>query len=71
MKVVSITILRNGEEMAEALPLVQANDLTSYGFFQRQVSFFRRMSFASHSQQQSSVMVMSSGASRGNRRRLR
>lgn len=35
MKIVSIAILRTGSDLAESIPLVQANDLTSYGFFQR------------------------------------
>jgi len=37
MKIVSIVVLRTGKELEEAIPLVQTNDLTSYGFFQRQV----------------------------------
>jgi len=40
MKVVGITILRMGGE--DPIPLSMACDLSSYGFFQRQVSIFWR-----------------------------
>ena len=39
MKVVGITILRAGASLPDPIPLCMACDLSSYGFFQRQVSF--------------------------------
>ena len=38
MKVVGITILRTGASLPDPIPLSMACDLSSYGFFQRQVS---------------------------------
>ncbi len=38
MKVVGITILRTGSSLTDPIPLCMACDLSSYGFFQRQVS---------------------------------
>ena len=38
MKIVGIAILRTGKELQDPIPLVVVNDLSSYGFFQRQVS---------------------------------
>mgnify|MGYP000453237569 FL=1 len=37
MKVVSIAILRTGPDVAEPVPVSMACELSSYGFFQRQV----------------------------------
>ena len=37
MKVVSIAILRTGPDVAEPIPVSMACELSSYGFFQRQV----------------------------------
>ena len=37
MKVVGITILRTGASLPDPIPLCMACDLSSYGFFQRQV----------------------------------
>lgn len=39
MKVVGIAIVRTGSDLNEPVPLVSVNDLSSFGFFQRQVSF--------------------------------
>mmetsp|Transcript_1372 Transcript_1372/g.2094 ORF Transcript_1372/g.2094 Transcript_1372/m.2094 type:complete len:199 (+) Transcript_1372:43-639(+) len=36
MKIVGIAILRTGKELQDPIPLVVVNDLSSYGFFQRQ-----------------------------------
>jgi hypothetical protein len=41
MKVVGITILRAGASIPDPIPLCMACDLSSYGFFQRQVSSLR------------------------------
>ena len=38
MKVVSIAVLRMGSAGADPIPTSMACDLSSYGFFQRQVS---------------------------------
>ena len=40
MKVVSIAILRTGPDVAEPIPVSMACELSSYGFFQRQVRSF-------------------------------
>jgi hypothetical protein len=37
VKVVGIAIVRTGSDLNEPIPLVTANDLSSFGFFQRQV----------------------------------
>ena len=37
MKVVGITILRTGASLPDPIPMSMACDLSSYGFFQRQV----------------------------------
>ncbi len=37
MKIVGISILRTGKDVSEPIPLVVVQDLSSYGFFQRQV----------------------------------
>ena len=37
MKVVSIAILRTGPDVSEPIPVSMACELSSYGFFQRQV----------------------------------
>ena len=39
MKIVGLAVLRTGKDLQDAIPLVMANDLSSYGFFQRQVSW--------------------------------
>jgi hypothetical protein len=46
MKVVGITILRTGASLPDPIPLSMACDLSSYGFFQRQVRFVRRNNIA-------------------------
>lgn len=43
MKVVSLAIVRTGAELNEPLPLAVANDLSSFGFFQRQVRTYMLM----------------------------
>ena len=45
MKVVGITILRTGA--GDPIPLTMACDLSSYGFFQRQVSWCSLLGFGS------------------------
>jgi len=40
MKVVGLSILRTGPGLDEPLPLAVANDLSSFGYFQRQVRDF-------------------------------
>jgi hypothetical protein len=37
MKVISIAIVRTGSDLNEPIPLSVTNDLSSFGFFQRQV----------------------------------
>jgi len=37
MKIVGIAVVRTGSDLNEPVPLVVANDLSSFGFFQRQV----------------------------------
>jgi hypothetical protein len=39
MKVLGLSIVRVGADMNEPLPLTIASDLSSFGFFQRQVGF--------------------------------
>lgn len=38
MKVVGIAVVRTGSDLSEPIPLTVASDLSSFGFFQRQVS---------------------------------
>ena len=37
MKVVGIAVVRTGSDLSEPIPLTTASDLSSFGFFQRQV----------------------------------
>jgi hypothetical protein len=37
MKILSISIVRTDAELNDPVPLTTANDLSSFGFFQRQV----------------------------------
>ena len=37
MKVVGIAVVRTGSDLNEPIPLTTASDLSSFGFFQRQV----------------------------------
>jgi hypothetical protein len=37
MKIVGLAVVRTGSDLNEAIPMVVANDLSSFGFFQRQV----------------------------------
>jgi hypothetical protein len=37
MKIVGLAIVRTGPDLNEPIPLSVANDLSSFGFFQRQV----------------------------------
>lgn len=39
MKIVGIALVRTGPDLNEPIPLTVANDLSSFGFFQRQVRF--------------------------------
>jgi hypothetical protein len=39
VKIVGIAVVRTGSDLNEALPLTVATDLSSFGFFQRQVGF--------------------------------
>jgi hypothetical protein len=45
MKVVGIAIVRTGRELNEPIPLTVTNDLSSFGFFQRQVRMNERKCF--------------------------
>ena len=38
MKIVGLSIVRTGSDLQDPVPLTMACDLSSYGFFQRQVS---------------------------------
>ena len=38
MKVVGVAVARTGADLNEPIPLTVTNDLSSFGFFQRQVS---------------------------------
>ena len=38
MKVVGIAVVRTGSDLEDPIPLTVASDLSSFGFFQRQVS---------------------------------
>jgi hypothetical protein len=38
MKILGVAIARTGTDLNEPIPLTVANDLSSFGFFQRQVS---------------------------------
>jgi hypothetical protein len=38
MKVISIAIVRTGSDLNEPIPLSITNDLSTFGFFQRQVN---------------------------------
>ena len=42
MKVVGLTILRAGKDLSDPIPISMACDLTSYGYFQRQVRYIRQ-----------------------------
>lgn len=42
MKIVGIAIVRTGPELNDPIPLSVANDLSSFGFFQRQVRAVRQ-----------------------------
>jgi hypothetical protein len=37
MKIIGIAVVRTGSDLNEPIPLTVANDLSSFGFFQRQV----------------------------------
>ena len=41
MKVISIAIVRTGSDLNEPIPLSVTNDLSTFGFFQRQVRLGR------------------------------
>ena len=38
MKIVGLSIVRTGKDLPDPIPLTVANDLSSFGFFQRGVS---------------------------------
>ena len=49
MKVVGLAIVRTAPDLNEPIPMSTANDLSSFGFFQRQVrlvAFLRVLPFA-------------------------
>ena len=37
MKIVGIAVVRTGQDLTEPIPVTVANDLSSFGFFQRPV----------------------------------
>ena len=39
MKILSIALVRTGSDLNEPIPLTVAHDLSSFGFFQRQVRY--------------------------------
>jgi hypothetical protein len=43
MKIIGIAVVRTGASLNEPIPLTVANDLSSFGFFQRQVGTMGRV----------------------------
>jgi hypothetical protein len=48
MKLVGISVVRTGSDLNEPIPLMVANDLSSFGFFQRQVCANKRWNIRMH-----------------------
>lgn len=37
MKIIGVAVVRTGSDLSDPIPLTVANDLSTFGFFQRQV----------------------------------